>query len=109
MGSDKLPGFIDYHVTRNANRGYDGARAIRDAVAAEVDNYIKGHDANFAMNMLGWDSWAVSVYKDIKGSSKHYMWASGMQFRHKGYTSCMNSDPVTAMATAQVIARVRIH
>lgn len=87
MDADRVPEYIDFYIQKFCVNpgGYDGAIAIRDAVAQEVEDIFQGDDPSFSMNMLGWDSWTLSVYEDVSGSNHHYMWASGFKYRYNGF------------------------
>ena len=82
MGGDKLPPLVSYWVDRYANKKYDGAKAIRDAVHQEWD---ASHFANGLDSFFGVSSYSVAIYGDVTGGDKHWMWASGYKYRYNGY------------------------
>jgi hypothetical protein len=88
MGNeDQLPQWIDESVINHRDAGQDGANAIVDEVSNEIQNFISGADIDetFAMNMLGFDKWALAVYQDVGGFDHHCMVSSGFRFRYDGF------------------------
>ena len=82
IGANKLMPMIQFYVDAHANQKYDGAKAIRDGIQAELDSFLFQKDLNSYFGVL---SFAITIYEDITGSDKHYMWAQGYKYRYNGY------------------------
>merc|ERR1712048_1140554 len=95
MGPDKIPPVIKYYVDMNANKGFDGAKAITAAVETELStNYL----ADGLDTFFGSTSHLVVVQNSKSSGSGNWQsawYATGWLEEYNGY------DVIYAFQTAQ--------
>jgi len=85
MGADKLPPVIKYYVDMNANKGFDGAKAITAAVETELSTYYL---ADGLANFFGSRSHMVVVLNNKESGSGNWQAAwfgTGWLKEYNGY------------------------